>query len=791
MFSGVLARRRKGECYNKVVMQDAYEKFEFSRIRETLKSKTKTERGGKKAESLMMYSDAKSLSREQNFVEETMDLLARHGAIPLDVSSDLTPFVQAAKKGGVLSPDDLEHIASDVLNAEGICAFFRGVNEETELLDYVSTFPHLTFLEKDIHHVIAPDLSIYDDASPKLKSIRASIRRLESQMKKKLGFVLESNKLYLSDVTMTLKNGHYVLPVKNAYKNKVKGIVQDISNTGETTFIEPELLVEMNNKMAELCNDEREEIHRLLLSLSQEVAGSGDALLESNEKIAQLDLWMAKARYAELIHGHIAVASSRPLIDLYGARHPLLDPQKVVANDFHLDEKTSLVVISGPNAGGKTVALKTLGLLVLMNQAGLPIPAEQGSSLSYFPHIFVDIGDSQSLSDNLSTFSGHMKNVGEILNLVKGKDLVLLDEVGTGTSPKEGEAIALAIVRALLRKHALSMISSHFEGLKAYALSHPEVTNASMMFDEANLLPTYRLKMGLPGESYGLVVAKRFGLPQEVLTDAKTFLEEGEDQSVSETIAKLSKVTKETEDLKANLIQEKAQLAKEKAKFDAAKAALALREEHFLSDVEAKKKRMLADYESQMDEILHSVEGGKVKLHEVIDAKKRLEELEPDHPKEEEYHEDLSVGDYVNLPSLYTSGRITKKEGNRIEVTSPEGIVFKTRSEKAIRVEEPKEKKKTVSSTLSLDDLAFHKSVPLELSLIGERAEEAKLHLEKYLDDCRIRHFKRVRIIHGWGSGVLRKVVRDYLDAHKEFVDHYEGADGNEGGGGATIVYLK
>ena len=743
------------------------------------------------AEELMMFPDPKSLARERNYVEETIDLVARHGAIPIDVSSDLTPLVSAAKKGGVLSPEDFERIALDVTNAEGIRAFFSNVTEEDELLDYVSTLPRLAFLEKDIHHIIAPDLSIYDDASPKLKSIRIAIRRLESTMKKKLGFVLESNKLYLSDTNMTLKNGHYVLPVKNAYKNKVKGIVQDISNTGETTFIEPELLVEMNNKLAELANDEREEIHRLLLVLSQEVAGSGDALLETNGKIAQLDLWMAKARYAELIHGHLAVPSEKPLIDLYGARHPLLDPKKVVANDFHLDEKTSLVVISGPNAGGKTVALKTLGLLVLMNQAGLPIPAEQGSSLSYFPHIFVDIGDSQSISDNLSTFSGHMKNVAEILEVVKGKDLVLLDEVGTGTSPKEGEAIALAVVRALLRKHALSMISSHFEGLKAYAMSHPEVTNASMMFDEKNLLPTYRLKMGLPGESYGLVVAKRFGVPEDVLQDAKSILEQGEDQSVAETIAKLSAVTKETEDLKASLEKEKIALDKQQASLDSKQAALALREEHFLSDVETKKKRMLADYESQMEDILHSVEGGNVKLHEVIQAKKKLENLEPDKPAEEDHHEDLSVGDYVNLPSLYTTGRITKKDGNRIEVTSPEGIVFKTRVEKAIRVEEPKQKTKTVSSTVSLDDLAFVKSVPLELNLIGERAEEAKLDLEKYLDDCRIRHFKRVRIIHGWGSGVLRKVVRDYLDAHKEFVDHYEGANGNEGGGGATIVYLK
>lgn len=773
-------------------MQDVYQKFEFEKIRETLKKYARTDIGRAKAETLTMYSDEFLLLHELKTLEEVRNTIAKYGNLPIDVSSDLKEYVSLAKKGGCLNVEELERIANDVKNAKSITNYFKKVYDSPLLLEYVANFPHLDFLEEDIHRIIAPDLTIFDSASPKLKSIRQSIRRLEETMKKKLGYVLDANRSFLTSDNLTLKNGHYVLPVKNSFKNKVRGIVQDISNTGETTFIEPELLVEMNNKMMELQNQEKEEIHRLLLELSSEVAGSGDAVIEMNEMIAYLDFHSAKAKMAEENDCHIASYSKTPLIDLIEARHPLIDKNKVIANDFRLSEKSSLIIISGPNAGGKTVALKTLGILVMMNQCGLAIPAKQGSSLSFFKHIYVDIGDSQSLSDNLSTFSGHMKNIGEILNFVTGKDLVLLDEVGTGTSPKEGEAIALAIMKFLLRKHALTMISSHFEGLKTYALSHEEVTNASMMFDEEKLLPTYRLKMGLPGESYGLIVAKRFGLPEEVLSEAKENIDSQEDLSVTNTIKRLASITKETEDLKEELAKKRIQMNKQQESLKSKEKALSLREEHFLSDVEAKKKKMLSDYEEKINEIMHSLNknGGTVKLHEVINAKKELSNLEDDFSAET-FDEDLKVGDYVNVPSLFVSGRITSINGNKMEVRTSEGMTFHLKKDQGIRVEEPHKEKKEVLSTISLDNIPFKKSVPLELNLIGQRAEEAERNLAKYLDDCLLKHYKRVRIIHGWGSGVLRKVVRSYCDNHKNFVDHYEGADGNEGGGGATIVFLK
>lgn len=771
-------------------MQDIYEKLEFEKVREKVANYTKTEVGKELATSLVMFPDSDSNRKELSFLDEMISVFDRYGRVPLDVSSDLSKAVELAKKGGTLSIEELERTAHDVLEGKSIKQFFHQVTLSPLLLEYVGTFPPLEFLEKDIHKVIAPDMSIFDNASPKLKSIRLAMTRLESEMKKKLGFIVSNHKEFLSDTTLTLKNGHYVLPVMNAYKNKVKGIVQDVSNSGGTTFIEPEILVSLNNKMLELKNEEREEIHRLLFLLSQEVAGSGEDVIRNNHMIGYLDFLQAKALYADETDSHIAHFSKEPLIDIHEARHPLIDKNKVVANDFELTEDASLIIISGPNAGGKTVALKTLGLLVLMSQSGLAIPALEGPSLSYFKHIYVDIGDSQSLSDNLSTFSGHMRNLSDILSNVGGKDLVLLDEVGTGTSPKEGEAIAYAITKFLLRKCAFTLISSHFEGLKAFALGTKGVKNASMVFDEEHLQPTYKLRMGLPGESYGLVVAKRFGIPEEILKDASSYVESHENLSVSEAIKKLSAEARKAEEEKAKAEAKQKELEKKLKQVEDREKNLGVREKNFLSDVEEKKTKMLQEYSEQMEEILHSVQHQDVKLHEVIGARHKLEALQ-EEAREEHYSGAVNVGDYVNIPSAYSSGKVTEIAGNKITVVTREGFTFHTKLDKVVRVEAPKEEKVQQTSALKLDSVGLTKSTPLELNLIGQHVDEAKLNLDKYLDDCRIKGLKRVRIIHGWGSGALRKLVQEYCLSHKSFIASYEGADGAEGGGGATIIHLK
>lgn len=774
-------------------MQSPYEKFEYQKILERVSSFAKTEQGKKALLSSKAFQEEKGLSREIDVLEETRMLLIRFGRLPIEVSSDLSGPISLAKKGGTLNVTDLERVASDCSTVLAIKRYFAKATDSPLLTEKANALPSLPYLEKAIHSIIAPDLSIYDGASTKLKGIRAAKRRLEASMKKKLGDIVSLNRDYLSDATLSLKNGHYVLPVNNAYKRKVKGIVQDVSSSGETTFIEPEVIVTMNNQMMELLNEERCEINRLLFELSSLVSANSEELSAMNAGIGDFDVYMAKCDYLESIHGTFAHLVSEPCLEFLEARHPLIDPSKVVPNDFHLDEKNRVVVLSGPNAGGKTVALKTLGLLLLLSESALPIPAKEGACFSFFHHVYVDIGDNQSLSDNLSTFSAHMKALSEILMSLGGKDLVLIDELGTGTSPKEGEALALSVLSYIRKKHAFALVSSHFEGLKAFALSTEGVQNASMLFDKEKLLPTYRLKMGLPGESYGLILARRFALPKEIIEQSEAALESKEDLSVSLAIEKLSSAVKENEDLKERLLTKEKDLEKERLLLQSKEASLLLKEKKFKEDVDIEKKKLLDEYEGKMKEILSEARQSEGKLHEVIKARKKLEDLQEKGPNAPSFSDPLKEGDYVAIPSLFVEGRLKELRGSKALVVSSEGMSWNVAKSLVQRAKEPKAEERRMSPSLGLhiDDLSSRKSVPLECNLIGMHLEEARLTLEKYLDDAILRHYKRVRIIHGWGSGVLRKMTLDYAKAHPDIIASSEGASGEEGGGGATILHLK
>lgn len=769
-------------------MQNVFEVLEWNKVVGMLLPLCRTEQGKKRASGLSFLPKGE-LEKEKRFLEEASYCLSLHGNLPLDVSSDLTQDVKMAAKGYTLSAETLEKVAHDVLTGNEVKSFLSKAEGVPHLSAYAEKIPDLSVLEKDIHKVLAPDLSIFDNASPELKRIRIAIARLEKDMVAKLGYVLEQNKVYLSDTTLTLRNGHYVLPVSNAYKSKVKGIVQDISSSGNTTFVEPELLVSLNNKMAELKNKERQEIARLLGMLSKEVGGAGDSFLQLNSALGYLDFLQGKALLGAKMKGHLAQESNDGSVDIRSFRHPLLDPEKVVPNDFLIAPEKKVIVISGPNAGGKTVALKSLGMAALMNQCGLFLPCLQGALLPSFNHIFLDIGDSQSLSDNLSTFSAHMSNLAQIASSLGGKDLVLLDEVGTGTSPKEGEAIAYGTVKFLLRKHCIALLSSHFEGLKAFAMSNPEVENASMLFDKATLSPTYVLKMGLPGESYGLTVARRYGVDEQILSEAERYKSGQGDFSLEEAISRLSALAKENEALKQANLKKEASLEALSKTLQSKEKEISLRERKLLSSVEGEKKRLLEEAERRIDEIISSLQSPEVKLHQAIAAKKKLEELEASSEKEESFSGKVGLGDYVSIPSLGIEGRITREDGKRIALSTREGMSFQTSKEKVVKIPEPEDKLTPMRG--SLLDQAGSSSLSLQLNLIGMHVDEAMAALDSYLDKCRVKGFKRVKIIHGFGSGALRQAVHQYLRAHPSFVASFELGGEYEGGGGATVVHLK
>lgn len=768
-------------------MQNSFEILEIGKIEEALAFYARTERGKKSARDLKILP-LEDLKKELSFLKEAFFVIPAYGNLPLDVSSDLETTVDLAKKGHVLNAEELERVAHDIKLSKELERYFQKVLEAPLLSSYVASLPDLGDLEKEIHKVIAPNLTIYDNASPKLKAIRVAIAKLEKEMVAKLGFVLQENKIYLSDTTLTIKNGHYVLPVANAYKNKVKGIVQDVSKTGETTFIEPALLVEMNNQMTILQNNEREEIHRLLAILSGKVAGRETEVKVLNAAIGYLDFLQAKILYGESLEAHLGNVSEDGTLSLIRARHPLLDQSKVVPNDFSMSPSRRLVVISGPNAGGKTVALKTVGTLVYMFQAGLLIPASEGAEIPYFKHIFLDIGDSQSIEDSLSTFSGHISGIASICERVGGKDLVLLDEVGTGTSPEEGEALAYAIIRYLLSKHCYTLLSSHFKGIKAFALTRDDIENASMLFDEGKLAPTYRLAMGLPGDSYGLVAAKRFGLQEDIVKDASSYLSEHTDFSVSSSIKKLGALTKENEDLKAELSERERKLRAKEEEFQKKEEAYKEKQKRFLQDANDEKRRLIEETEDKLNEILASLNGkSSLKPHEVTAAKKSLDDL-IEAPQSSHFEEKIVEGDYVELPDYGVHGLVSRIKGNRLYISS-KGKEFSAPVSAARKIDPPIEKSTPMRG--SVLDQTPTSGLSLECNLIGMRVEEALSVLDKYLDSCRLKGFKRVRIVHGFGSGALRKATHEYLKKHSSFVEKYEIAGEHEGSGGATVVYLK
>ncbi|MCR5079491.1 MAG: Smr/MutS family protein, partial [Bacilli bacterium] len=447
-------------------------------------------------------------------------------------------------------------------------------------------------------------------------------------------------------------------------------------------------------------------------------------------------------------------------------------------------------VLSGPNAGGKTVALKTLGLCVLFFKMAYLLPTALGAEVPYFKRVFVEMGDNSSLEDNLSTFSAHISSLKEITDRIGGKDLALLDELGAGTSPLEGEALAKSMLDFLLEKHAYVFLSSHFEGVKEVGLTKSGVYSASMVFDKEKLEPTYHLEMGLPGDSYGLEVASRYGLDEKIVSRAKEYASSKVDISLGKAIEKLNVLTSENRHLKEQLENREKDLERKEKSLKSKEKALEMREEKLMSDVEKRKQKILDDAKREVEDALYELRSPNLKLHEAIQVKKKIENME----KVEEtplYNEPIKVGDYASIPSLGLEGRVTKLSNSKAEIVSDNGFPFSVSPNQLHKIAAPKVEKKEVTYTSSSLDSLGATSLKMELNIIGLYADEARLELDKYLDACRVKGFHRVRIIHGFGSGVLRKMVRDFCEKHKDFIEKYEAASEAEGAGGATIVYLK
>ena len=768
-------------------MPNIYEVLEFNKISSTIASYAQSELGRASALNMSMLVE-EQVKNELAILDEMMILNVRYGHLPMMSSSNLTKKVEYALKGGTLTAEDLEAIAHDVIITAKIIQSIRKREDAFPLLkDKVRQFKTLEQLEKSIHRVVGPDLGIMSSASSVLNSIRKAIAETERKMNARFTSAIESLRDYMTELVATIRNGHFVLPIKTAHKNKISGVIHDISDTGMTTFIEPEWAVESNNQIYILKIEEREEIQRLLRELSVLVANNAKEIMANNYLIGYLDYVQAKAIYGIALDAKIAELSSIKMINITKARHPLIKPEVVVANNFNFDSEIKIIVISGPNAGGKTVALKTLGLMILMNQCGLALPTDKPAKISYFSHIFADIGDNQSLASNLSTFSSHIKNLAEIAEQISSNDLVLLDEIGTGTSPLEGEALAISYLEFLRRVGAFVFCSSHYDGLKDYALSTDGVLNSSVLFDEEKMTPTYILKQGVPGRSYGLEMAERYDLPKSIIAKAHEALKShGHEQSIS-ALSSLQKLIAENESKNRKLETEIRRISHLESTLKEKEQKLENQRLHLLEDVEEVKRDIITKTELEINNIFETLKNPNLKMHEVINAKRRLKELDDnDIEINERYKEEISVGDYVSLSELNITGRVERISGNRVFIVSTDGIKFTSSKERVQLSEEPANKE--VAKAVSIPTITG--DVKLELNVIGLHVDEALAEVEKYLDSVRLRRFSQVRIIHGFGTGALKRAIHEYLKKC-DFIAEFRLGDQHEGAGGATVVKLK
>ena len=767
-------------------MQNIYQTFEFNKIKEHILEYAKTELAKVYIQDLEMFQNQEAVKNALLDLNEISSIIVRFGPLPINNSANALVLIDLAKKTGLLTPRDLHLIAEDVLTINKISAFLKKIEGGyPRIIEITQGFMDLTNLEKEIHRVITNSLTVSDNATQTLYQIRMKLKKVEAELQSKIASIALGYSKYLNDDNITIRDGHFVLPVKTVDKSKVNGIVYDVSDSGNTTFIEPLEIVQINNEITALKVQENEEVRKILKALTSLVLLQEGEIITNNKIIAKLDFLSAKAQYMSEINGEIAACVETQCIELISARHPLIDPQKVVANSFFLNEDEPIIIISGPNAGGKTVSLKTVGLLVMMHQSGLALPVRKGQ-LGYFKHIYIDIGDNQSLSDNLSTFSAHISQIGEIINAVGGKDLVLLDELGTGTDPKEGEALAIEVTKHLENKHALAMISSHFAAMKEYAFLSPKIANASMIFDEENLSPTYIFKQGVPGKSYALEVASRYGIDKQIIANAKAFLKENSQNSSAELLDILQKKIEETTKLQDELAKKEAELDKRSKKLDNDEEIFAAKKENMMKDVKEEKEKLIADAKREIEDIISKMHNSDMKVHEVIALKRELEELE-EKEEEELYNEEINVDDYVSIPSMNIFGRVVRIKGDKAHIVSDNGLAFDVSKAKLHKINKPKVGNTKVRTTNY--DLAINTKVGLELNLIGMHVDEAKAALIKYLDNCRLKHLGQVRIIHGFGSGALRKMVRDYLDTQKDLT--YRPGGEHEGGGGCTVVMFN
>lgn len=789
--------------------EKALRTLEYNKIIKMLSELAGSSGGKELCNSLLPQHNLSDIIRMQKETSDALSRLYRKGSLSFSGIHDIRPSIIRLKIASSLGATELLRISSDLDASLRVKAYggYTGKDdaEETEdsLTEYFANLQPLTPLNNEIKRCIISEEEIADDASSTLKNIRRSIRVSNDKIHSQLSSILNSSQKMLQENIITMRNGRYCLPVRSEYKNQFQGMVHDQSSTGSTLFIEPMSVVRLNNDLRELAIKEQEEIEKILEDLSNKAAEYVDELEYNYNTLTELDFIFAKAKLSKQMKASEPIFNNKGILNLKKARHPLIDPKEVVPIDVRIGRDFNMLMITGPNTGGKTVTLKTVGLLTLMGQAGLHIPAFDNSELAIFDQVYADIGDEQSIEQSLSTFSSHMTNIVSILEHADENSLVLFDELGAGTDPTEGAALGMSILSYLHKRKIRTLATTHYSELKIYALSTEGVMNASCEFDVETLRPTYRLLIGIPGKSNAFAISKKLGLPDHIIDDAKNRIGK-QDTTFEDLISDLesNRVTIEKE--QEEIVRYKAEIEKLKKSLDRKNENLEANRERIIREAKEEAASILQEAKDVADESIRKYnrwlqEGGNIKDMEAERSQLR-DKINKDNkplkrrakPRKKVSVDDLKIGDPIFVTTLGLKGNVTSLPNAKGDLFVQMGILNSQVNIKDLEPsEEDREKPEKARNTQSGNiKIAKSASISPELNLIGKTVDEAIFELDKYLDDAYLANLPKVTIIHGRGTGALRKGVHDYLKRSK-YVKNFRIGGHNEGNTGATIVEFK
>ncbi|MBQ9900046.1 MAG: endonuclease MutS2 [Acholeplasmatales bacterium] len=766
--------------------------LEFDKVLEILSTYAKTSYAKKLILETELNNSFDKIIKEKNYTKEAYDSIIKLSDLPIDNLADVNDSLKRVKLQGVLNERELLNIVNLINNSENVIKYFKQLNDikvdVNTLKTIVDNLSLFKTLKTNITLAINEEGIVVDNASKELFVVRRSLKSLENRLRAKLNELLQTKASMLTEPLIVQRDGRMCLPVKIEYKNSFKGVVHDLSSSNTTAYIEPEVTLETANQIDSYLAEEKKQVQIILKNLSLLVGAEADSLINNLEILTKLDIVYSKALMAKDLGYNDVTLENKEAFEIKKAKHPLIDKEKCVPIDCEIGKKYSVIIITGPNTGGKTVAIKTIGLLHLMVYNGMMVPASSDSKFGFFDDILADIGDEQSIEQSLSTFSSHMTNIVNILNNISFKSLVLLDELGSGTDPKEGSGLAISIIDYLKKAGSRVIATTHYSELKNYAYNNEGIINASVEFNTDTLMPTYRLLLGVPGKSNAIEIAKRLGLNEEIIKMARNELNNISSESsnlIGNLEEEMTKLRKEQEELE----KEKKMYANLVYEVNKEKVDLVKRTDKIINDAKNKANDILKEAKQEASGLINEIKNmseENFKEHQLAELTRKARSLEVKEQEETLFNEELNIGDYVYIKTYEKYGTINKIKGNKYFVNIGQFQMEFKRSElqlSAKPVEKPKKETK-----LSGYNPASHASLSLDLR--GKRYEEVKTLMDDYIDQAIYGNLQQVSIIHGFGTGAIRKAVQEYLKTCPYVKSYRYGGEG-EGLNGVTIVYLK